>query len=143
MKQVLARIVLSSVILILLALASACMEGGEGVEPIALELPQASSVARVQIPTQDRTSKTIAEPEGIILALEALASLRFSWEETTEPLPTTLHSFSMSAADNTILLVVWIGEDWIAANDMQKKPNFRQSLVEPERGQLLRSLGLE
>jgi hypothetical protein len=49
----------------------------------------------------------------------------------------------MSASDNTILLVLWIGDDWLGAFDMRGKINVRQPLAPEERDALLRSLGLD
>lgn len=120
--------------------------GGETAEPQppALQLPDVSSVARIQVSTDDRRSlPMITNPEDVARVLEMFEGLDAGWAETTEPIPPIRYSSSLSATGNAILLVIWIGDDWLAANNMQKKPNVRQPFVGPERAALLDLLGID
>ncbi|MDA8021306.1 MAG: hypothetical protein MPN21_28065 [Thermoanaerobaculia bacterium] len=111
--------------------------------PPALELPDASSVTRVASSDNERSLSTITSPEGIAKLLEMIGELEDGWEPTTDPLPEIRYFNSLSNEDNNVLLVFWIGDDWLAANSMQQKPNVRQHLADPERAQLLRLLDID
>lgn len=127
--------------LVALVASLALMGCGNG-DANTLELPDAADVERVQATADGKPGSSFTNREGVGLVLEVLASLGDGWEPTDQPLPPMRYSASLSAPDNTILLVIWIGDDWLAANDMQGRLNARRAFVDPDRERLLRSLGV-
>lgn len=121
----------------------AAEETAEAPKPPALSLPDVSSLMRVQTSTNDRESFVLSSPEEFAALLEVLASLEPGWEPKTEANPPFHYAAGLVGLDKRPIVVFWIGEDWVGANDMQQRPNVWQPLVDPERARLLRSLGVD
>ncbi len=138
--------------LLLVALTGACGDGAsKAPDEIAaatieelptLVLPAPAAVTRVQTSTQDSQSFVLTSPEEVARLLEVLGSLDDGWEVTTESNPPFVYASSLSGADSRPLVIVWTGEDWLGAYDMQGKVNVRQDFSGPERDLLLESLGV-
>ncbi len=132
----------AAVVLVAMALVNGC--AGEEVEEKAttLRLPEASAVTRVQTSDNHESLSAITEPEAITKVLEELRGLAAGWQLTVGQNPPFTYATGFSSADKATLLVLWTGEDWLAAYPMEDKLSFRQTLVDPERKRLLRSLGI-
>jgi hypothetical protein len=107
----------------------------------ALPLPEPAEIARIQSSIEGERDSGVARTDGYAEVLQFLAGIDSRWERTTESASGYRVSAAMSASDNTILLVQWIGDDWLGAFDMRGKINVRQPLAPEERDALLRSLG--
>jgi hypothetical protein len=124
-------------------LAFGCGEGAAVDPGAALSLPDPAEIARVQSSIEGKSDSGVVKTDGFGEVLQLLAGIDSRWERTTETASGYRVSASMSASDNTILLVLWIGDDWLGAFDMRGKVNVRQPLAPEERDALLRSLGLD
>jgi hypothetical protein len=122
----------------LLILLSGCGSGRSG-----LEVPDPASVKLMQATvTGTREGSRSSDRESQAYMLSVVSEVSADWTPSTDLLAPTLYSAGFSTEGNRTLLVVWIGEDWAAANDMQGRPNLYGRLVDPQREKLLRALGV-
>lgn len=117
------------------AFLAACGEDA----PPALRLPDATSVVRIQASHPSAGSRALTAPEEIAAVVAALPG-GAEWEATTANPDGEHHAVAFLAADNRIVLVLWIGDGWLMANDMQGGQNARRALSGAEREALLARL---
>ena len=126
-----------------LLLANACGEGE--VTETLLPLPEAASVERILLSTPTSKSPPITDPQVISEVLRRLDSLRVDWELVTDPsmIPTEslAHTAQFNGPEHKVLLLLWIGDTWIGANDMQGGTSLRQSLTGRQREELVLRFG--
>lgn len=131
----------------LVALVAAFLNAcGEPVVETLLPLPEASSIEKVIPTTRNIYGTEISNQKDVAGILEVLDSISPGWELVTDPsmipTPSIIHSVQMTGG-GSVHLVLWIGPDWIGANNMQGGTSVRQGLVDPKRKELLRKLGIE
>ncbi len=131
---------------VLVALVGGC---GGPVEPefqSLLLLPEVSAVVNILPSTPTQWGTKITDPNRIEEVLDSLHDLRIGWELVTDPsmMPhdAIRHSAQVSGED-TILLMLRIGDDWIGASDIQGRTSVVQKIAGPELEKLLGRLGFE
>lgn len=122
----------------ILSLLSAC--GGGGADN-TLQVPEPSLIVGVQASDNNRNSSALSEPAEIAKAVEELKRMGANWKSTKDAIPNYDYSVAFVGATKRPVLVYWIGADWLGANDMQGKANFRQSLSPEDRKRLIESVG--
>jgi len=132
-------------LLALVATASAYGCGGDSTTDTGprLGLPDATAIARIQASIEGQRDSGVATTEGFGEVLQLLESLDSGWQPTTETASGYSVSISITSPQKAPLLILWIGDDWVGAFDMQGKVHVRQQLTPEKREALLRSVGVD
>jgi hypothetical protein len=134
----------ASVLLLLLGavLVTSCSS------PRPVPLPIADQVATLRVTHRWGTGSVeiarTADAEAIHRALGALSELNSAWRSPWYTYPTPEYTASFHTSAGTVLVVAWVGPNWLGAATLAEMPKATRlrSLTPEERESVLNALGV-